>query len=190
MTVYTKSYAPPPVNRREILRYAGVRESNTETEKLLNLCLEEAKGLVYKVCYAELSVISGDTVDLGFMKTTSKTVKTGLEGCERAIVFAATVGIAIDRLVARYSLLSPSRALMLQAIGAERVESLCDAFCRDIAGCSEVKPRFSAGYGDFPIEAQRDIFNFLDCPRKIGVTLTDSMLMSPTKSVTAIFGIQ
>ena len=49
--------------------------------------------------------------------------------------------------------------------------------------------RFSAGYGDVPLELQRDIFALLDCPRRIGLTLNESLLMSPSKSVTAIVGI-
>jgi len=40
------------------------------------------------------------------------------------------------------------------------------------------------------LETQRDIFALLDCPRKIGLTLTDSLLMSPVKSVTAVMGIE
>ena len=36
---------------------------------------------------------------------------------------------------------------------------------------------------------QKDIFKVLDCERKIGLTLNESLLMSPSKSVTAIVGI-
>ena len=50
-------------------------------------------------------------------------------------------------------------------------------------------PRFSPGYGDLPLSLQRDIFRVLDCPRKIGLTLNESLLMSPSKSVTAIVGL-
>ena len=82
----------------------------------------------------------------------------------------------------------------MQAIGAERIEALCDAFCDKLkAEKSEkglfLRPRFSAGYGDLSIELQRDIMRALDCGRKIGVTLNESLLMSPSKSVTAIVGI-
>ena len=92
----------------------------------------------------------------------------------------------------KYSKISPSKALMFQALGAERIESLCDTFCNDMNNELGVrlKPRFSAGYGDLPLEVQKDIFRVLDCPRKIGLTLNDSLLMSPTKSVTAIVGIE
>ena len=52
-----------------------------------------------------------------------------------------------------------------------------------------LKPRFSPGYGDLPLSMQTDIFRVLDCPRKVGLTLNNSLLMSPSKSVTAIMGI-
>ena len=83
---------------------------------------------------------------------------------------------------------------MLQAIGAERIEALCDVFCEKIRLDAESaglfpRPRFSPGYGDFPLELQKDIFRVLDCSRKIGLTLNESLLMSPSKSVTAVIGL-
>ena len=110
------------------------------------------------------------------------------------VVFGATVGLAIDRLIARYGHISPVKALFFQAIGAERIEAVCDLFCADIqreyAACGyQAGARFSPGYGDFPLSAQRDIFRVLDCSRKIGLSLNSSLLMSPSKSVTAIIGL-
>ena len=52
-----------------------------------------------------------------------------------------------------------------------------------------VTPRFSPGYGDLNINVQRDIFTHLDLSRKIGVTLNESLIISPSKSVTAIIGL-
>ena len=92
----------------------------------------------------------------------------------------------LDRLIAKYSHLSPSRAVMLQAFGAERIEALCEAVCADGGA---VTARFSPGYGDLPLNLQGDLFQILDCPRKIGLTLNQSLLMSPSKSVTALMGI-
>ena len=80
--------------------------------------------------------------------------------------------------------------MLFQAIGAERIEALADAFNNDIKEKYVTVPRFSAGYGDFSVYKQTDMFNVLDCGRKIGLTLNDSMMMSPTKSVTAIIGIK
>ncbi len=194
--VYTKIYAPPPWNKREILRYAGVHGDAPELAQVLDACISEAeKELTYKVCYIYFSLKSeGDMLDLGFAKTSSSALSKNLAGCEQTVLFAATVGVGIDRLISRHSKVSPTKALIFQAIGAERIENLCEAFARDVEReCAErnmrTRPRFSPGYGDLPLEMQKEIFAVLDCPRKIGLSLNDSLLMSPTKSVTAIIGI-
>ena len=52
-----------------------------------------------------------------------------------------------------------------------------------------LEPRFSPGYGDLPLSAQKNIFAVLDPERRIGLTLNSSLLMSPSKSVTAFVGL-
>ncbi len=179
MRAFVKSLAPKEYDRREMLRYAGVREATPEAEALLDQCLEECDGVFSsKVCYLELD----RDVFPDFLKDSQR-----LEGCERAVIFVATVGIGIDRLIKKYGVFSPSKALMLQAIGAERIESLCDSFCDEYENAT---PRFSPGYGRLELDAQREIFSLLDPERSIGVTLNTSLLMSPSKSVSAIFGIR
>ena len=129
-----------------------------------------------------------------FAEVESSALAKNLKGCESSVVFAATIGIEIDRIIQKYSRTDLSKAVFMQAIGAERIEALCDAFCDKLKTEKSEKglflrPRFSAGYGDLSIELQRDIMRALDCGRKIGVTLNESLLMSPSKSVTAIVGI-
>ena len=194
--IRVQSFELPPVNRREILRYAGVKAETPELTLLLEEALTEAAPLLSgKVCWREFSIRrQKDGLDLGFTKTHSAALQRNLNGCQQIVVFAATLGLGFDRLLARYGRLSPAKALLLQAIGAERIEGLCDVFCEQIraeaqaAGLSPA-PRFSPGYGDFPLAVQRDIFRVLDCPRKIGLTLNESLLMSPSKSVTAVMGL-
>ena len=195
-TVLLKQYAPPPIDKKEILRYAGVKESSQEMDALLESCLQEVcHSVSYGVCYREFPIIhEGDVLNLSFTKTSSKDLQKNLAGCKSIILFAATIGINIDRLTARYSRIEPARGLMINAIGAERIESLVNAFNRDITKEKEAEglftvPRFSPGYGDLSLSLQRDIFSVLDCPRKIGLTLNDSLLMSPSKSVTAMIGV-
>ena len=194
--VYTKSYDPPAYDRKEILRYAGVRAPGEEIGKLMESCLEELAGRIScKVCYAEFPVrVEDGELDLGFAKVRSADLRKNLAGCESIVLFAATVGLEIDRLIARYARLEPSRAFLFQAIGAERIESLCNLFNREVNAekgklGSGTRPRFSPGYGDLELTVQRDIFRVLDCPRKIGLTLNETCLMSPTKSVTALIGV-
>ncbi len=188
--IYLKKYNAPNLNVNEILRYMGAKEKTEELEPLLSQCIDEAlPKLSYKVCYTYADVAeTEDTVSVSIIKSTSKDLKKYLKESTSAIVFAATIGIEIDRLIAKYAPLSPSKALIFQAIGAERIEALCDAFSKEMAEDGFKKSRFSPGYGDFLIDAQKDIFALLDPARKIGLTLSGSLIMSPTKSVTAIIG--
>ena len=190
------SAALPAVEEREMLRYAGQRKADETVLALARDARQEGERVLRPaVCWRETTLrVEGETVDLGFAAVHSARLAHALRGCEQAVVFAATVGLALDRLIARYGRLQPARGLMLQALGAERVEALCDAFCDHLA--REYAPsgryprrRFSPGYGDLPLQAQRELFAFLDCQRRIGLYLNESLLMSPTKSVTAIVGL-
>lgn len=193
--VYIKEYSAPPIDREQILRYAGVRGDVGELDALISECLDEAREVLsYKVCYRELPIShEGERQELGFCVTESHSLGRNLVGCDRIILFAATVGLGIDRLIKRYAASSPTRSMLLEAIGSERVESLCDLFNSEIAENMRreghfVRPRFSPGYGDLSLAVQRNVFAALDC-RRLGLTLNGSLLMSPSKSVTAIIGI-
>ncbi len=183
-TVLIKSYPEPSYNKSEILRFAMCKDDDAVRE-LMDKCISELCGrLTYKVCYAELNI--GEH----FKNVNSAMLDKYLADCKSYILFAATVGLEIDRLISKYIRISPATAHMLQAIGAERVEALCDMFCADIKEqYAIVKPRISPGYGDMPLDMQGEVFSLLDCPRKIGVSLNQSLLMTPSKSVTAIIGV-
>ena len=190
-TVFVETYELPSVNIREALRYAGYRSPIVERDELISR-LDEAISLMDgkltpRVCFCEL-----DIGDCNF--GSSLDIKKNMRNSESVIFFAATVGIELDRLIAKYSVLSPVTALLLEAIGSERVEALCDAFNEDMRrkklglGYS-LRPRFSPGYGDLSIEYQKKLFSILS-PSRIGITLNDSYLMTPSKSVTALIGVE
>ena len=195
-TVLSKTYAAPPISQKEILRYMGCAEADASVLELIESVKKEALPLLrYRVCWREAELAhNASGVCFSSLTLESQALARNLKKCTRVLLFAATVGLELDRLIVKYSKLSPSRALVLQALGAERVEALCDAFLSDLkplyraAGLS-MRPRFSPGYGDLPLEVQKDFFALLDCHRKIGLSLNDSLLMSPTKSVTAVVGL-
>ena len=125
----------------------------------------------------------------------SADLKKNLSGCDSALLFAATVGSGIDRFIRRFEHTEPAKALILQAVGAERVESLCDRFNRDVTDAAttigrKTHPRFSPGYGDLPLDVQPLLLTMLDAERRIGITLGNNLLMSPSKSVTALIGLE
>lgn len=192
-TVLTRTYSNLPFSKNEILKYARCNKATPETDELFEICLSEIKDkLTYKICYTILPLQVSDTFcDFDVFKVNSKKLSENLKGCKRAIIFAATTGIETDRLILKYGALSPSKALMLQAIGTAQAEALCDTFCKDMESelLTKLRKRFSPGYGDLDISLQTDIFKILDCYKNIGLTLNDSLLMTPTKSVTAFVGI-
>ena len=219
VTSYLKIYTPQTtpqlteINYSEIKRYAGViskyqknagkedlshdLEDLERIEKILQECVKEAiPVLTYKVSFREELILRNqdDSMILPFDYNHSKNLEKNLSGCNKIVMFAATVGLGLDRLIEKYNHISPLKALFMQSFGAERIEALCDVFNDEIKAkvSSEngfTKPRYSPGYGDLPLSVQKELMVILDCSRKLGISLNESLLMSPSKSVTAIIGI-
>lgn len=202
-TIFVKRYREenriPDIQEREIWRYAGYLGNagtvEAELKDVLQQVLKECTQFSYKVCYRRMEIGWEGGMPVLPFECHSKDLTTNLQNCKEIILFAATVGLEIDRQIAKYQRISPAKALMMQAYGAERIESLCDLFCDDMEQLLQQEglcthPRYSPGYGDLPLEVQRDMFRLLDCNRQVGISLNESLLMTPSKSVTAIIGIQ
>lgn len=190
-TVEIKSYSAPALKKDEVLHYLRTDKLD---EAVLNECLSLLeRELIFKVCYTSLPLTIKDEVcDFADFSVKSSDLAKNLRDCDSVILFAATVGVGIDRLISKYSRISPLKAVFIDAIGAERIESLCDRFCDDLRSLHniETRPRFSAGYGDLPLETQKQIISVLNTSKNIGVSLTNSLFLTPTKSVTAFIGIK
>ena len=185
-----------PFDEKEILRYAMLPSFAPSPEELpLKECLEAAKGAAQcRAVWRRYPVRrDGETLDLGFARTDSRDLRNHLAGCGEILLFACTAGAETDRRIARAKLLSPARGLLMHAIGAQQVEGACDRLCRRLAEQfpdRKLTNRYSPGYGDLPLSLQREVMSALDCGRTVGITLTDSLLMTPSKSVTAIIGMK
>ena len=117
-------------------------------------------------------------------------MRTRLKGVE-VIFLCGTIGAEFDAWQRRLSVTSAADALLSQQIGLDAVEKVMDELEKKAKAEVEgegrkLLPRKSPGYGDLPIELSRTILNELDAPRKIGVSITESNLLVPSKSVTAI----
>ena len=185
-----------PFDEKEILRYAMLPSFAPKPEELpLKECLEAAKGAAKcRAVWRRYPLRrNGEELDLGFARTDTRDLRRHLEGCDEILLFACTAGAEMDRRIARAKLLSPARGLLMHAIGAQQVEGGCDRLCQRLAEMfpdRQLTDRFSPGYGDLPLAMQRDVMEALDCGRTVGITLTDSLLMTPSKSVTAIIGMK
>lgn len=187
------------VIRKETLRYLGLGASEPD-EKTLEL-VEKAIKLLSERCRPKntsrvvgISVI-GEGIRLGDGSIIlSESLARVMSGCREMLVFGATLGAEADMLIKRSSAENIAMGAVMQAAAAAYIEEYCDEIQSELNEefSAQGKPlgdRFSPGYGDCPLEYQRQIFAILDCPRRIGLTLTDSCIMIPSKSITAVIPI-
>ena len=112
-------------------------------------------------------------------------------GNAEVVFLCGTIGAEFDAWQRRLSVLSAADALLSQQIGLDAVEKVMDELENEVKVKVEgegrkLLPRKSPGYGDLPLALSRTILDELDAPRRIGVSITDSDLLVPSKSVTAI----
>lgn len=132
----------------------------------------------------------GSALDLGFGEFGSSDLAKNLTGCDEVFVFAVTLGIQSERLLLRESLLSESRHFITDAIASALAEAACDEAEKIIKSELNCRPRFSPGFGDLSLEIQPKVLGILSAREKLGITLSGSLLMTPSKSITAIMGIK
>ena len=119
-------------------------------------------------------------------------VRAMLAPCGEAVLMAATLGAESERLLLRSQARSSGEAVLMDAVLSAAIEAVCDEAERALrADLTEkyLTDRFSPGYGDMPLEQTRGICAVLDAGRAIGLTVSNSGIMIPRKSVTAILGI-
>lgn len=190
-----RPFDKPEYNRREILRYAQAGTSDDPVlADMMESCIKECEeyaSFTYRVSYIVVPILSLDSdsgdIDMQHIRVTSRSLAKNLSGCTEAVVFAATVGPGIDRLIRKYTKTDPVRALFMQAIGAERVETLCNLFCETFP--QKLRPRFSPGFGDLALTIQPQLLSVTNARKNLAITLDEGCLMSPSKSVTAFVGI-
>lgn len=184
---------------KEAIRYLGYGKNAVDAAtmslisdsfKELDICSD--KRSLYRVFDC---IHRGDgIIEIGKMEIHSKSLSKNLKGCSRAVAFGASLGVQVDLLMKRYALFDMARVVVLQACAAAMLEEYCDACEEAIMDTLRqeglwLRPRFSPGYGDFDIHHQKDMIQMLDSAKKIGLTMTESYMLTPTKSVTAIIGL-
>lgn len=187
------------VNRKEVERYLGYRGLTTIDEKMQSViedCIREMEEAMTPRCIYKTFPIEwdGDSCEFAGIRVEPGNLTRNLKGCKEIVMLAVTIGPGADRLVKRSEIRDMLKAYTYQAVGAAAVEAWCDEVNERIkqeAADKELyaRPRFSPGYGDFPLEVQKDFERILEMPKSIGVSLSESLLMTPTKSITAVIGL-
>ncbi len=119
-------------------------------------------------------------------------IRAHLEGCSRAALFCATLSMGADTAIRRAAAEDITAGMLTDAMASALTEQICDlAEAEILAGQPGLYAawRFSPGYGDLPLTVQEPFLAALDAPRRIGVCVSESGLLTPRKSVTAVIGL-
>ncbi|HIV40995.1 MAG TPA: Vitamin B12 dependent methionine synthase activation subunit [Candidatus Mediterraneibacter guildfordensis] len=182
----------------EAVRYLGYgkKTADERTRRMVDeafLELEQAADPKSICRIFDIGRNSEDGIQIGNLTIISHSLARNLRGCDKAVLFCATLGAETDRLIRRASITDMSRAVILQACAAAYLEEYCDEqqhlIGEEMAREGRfLRPRFSPGYGDFDIHYQEPVMRILDCAKQIGLSMTDGYMMTPSKSVTAVIG--
>lgn len=182
---------------QEALRYLGVRgePSGSLREQMREVAAQLTGEVTPRYAYR---VFDLERTDDGFALAGTPTVLTGataarmLAGSHKAAILACTLGARFDRMLSEAQARDMARAVMLDACAGALVEAGCDAAQAELAGRFPGKyltDRFSPGYGDLPLELQGELCALLDTAKRLGLYVTESCMLNPVKSVTAVIGI-
>ncbi len=156
-------------------------------------CMEKiTKTARPRYCYAKTSVLSNDLFDItmDFCKINSKSLFNWLKGCDEAVVMAVTLGMELDLLINSVSALSGAQAFITDGIASAMAETAAEYTHNLIRTKCNTVSRFSPGYGDFTLDYQRPILDFLNADKLLGIKLGDNLIMTPRKTITAVCGVE
>lgn len=180
----------------EALRYLGIPHPTGELRREAERMADELSDAIQPRYFYQMENVERLPDRVRLQKTeldlAGSTALGMLAGCDRAVLLACTLGARFDAKLLAIQARDMAKAVIYDALGSAFVEAGCDQAERDIAARFPdlfLTDRFSPGYGDLPLSLQRDICGALDAPRRLGVQVTDSLLLNPSKTVTAVIGL-
>ncbi|MGN0550244.1 MAG: methionine synthase [Acutalibacteraceae bacterium] len=190
------------LNLKEAARYMGIKGApDKKTEDMMRLC--EKKLLLaaqpkYVYRFFEIDKISDESGEHKVclknceLQLCGRDICAHLQGCFGAVLLCATISAGADLLIRRMQVTDMAQAVILDSLASTAVEQVCnkldDIIRADFPDCYTTW-RFSPGYGDLPLDIQAQFLKILDAPKKTGVCVGESMMLTPFKSVTAVIGV-
>ncbi|MFH1504124.1 MAG: methionine synthase [Candidatus Omnitrophota bacterium] len=183
------------------LGYAkGLTKVKPEQKVRIERCIEEALDLIdLKSAAVQIAIekIDSSRVFLsGGVVFKSNSLGKFLTGCPEALLAAITSGNKITEAIQeKTNSNNTASAVVYDAVASEITDSglswIIDYFNNQLRRQNQrlTSARFSAGYGDFSLDNQKIIYEILNL-EKIGLSLTESYMLIPEKSVTAVVGIK
>lgn len=204
------------LDRSKWLSMLGVSEEHlakAETDEKMGAALkrlqEQMDEAEQKLIETARPAFAYSALDRDALDVRGESLAKHLEGCDRIVISAATLGHGVDELISEtqstkiaLSVVIDCGASLLAVVAAdiamERIrEDLSECKAQTAGsdiGAADAKPlfmteRFSPGYGDSPLEMQEQLLELLDAERQLGIILSKGYMMSPSKSITGIMGL-
>lgn len=188
------------IDKKEVLRYLGHRNQDIDKEldNLIDICIEEIKKeskplYVYKIFDTEVTNDKNIKILGTNLVLKGKDIYNHLKDAKKCAIMAATLGVNIDNIIRILGKREMTRSIILDSSATDAIEKVCDEAEEEIKQIAKNEGyitnfRYSPGYGDLSIEIQPEIINVLNANKTIGLTTTESFILIPRKSVTAIIG--
>ncbi|MEA5084415.1 MAG: methionine synthase [Lachnospiraceae bacterium] len=187
------------INKNEVLKYLGYKGGKIDesTFTMINDAMEKVlETAVPRYTYKVLDIEKTDGIILkGTMFVPQgEDIAELLSSCEKCVMMAATLGVEFEIMLRKAQITDMAKAVTLDSCGSSAIENICnnvEKIIEDKWGKEGwfLTDRFSPGYGDMPIEQQRDFCMVLETPKKIGINVNAGGMLVPSKSVTAIIGL-
>ena len=120
-----------------------------------------------------------------------KIIALHLKHADTVAIFAATIGSEFDQYISELKNKDILDSYLADTIGSELVENVGDWLeikLKNIIGNKNISNRLSPGYCGWKVSEQHKLFSLLP-PDFCGISLNDSALMKPIKSISGIIGI-
>ncbi|WP_304341067.1 vitamin B12 dependent-methionine synthase activation domain-containing protein [Metaclostridioides mangenotii] len=189
------------IDKNEVLRYLQYKGQNIEDDlkNTIDECVELTLSTINpRFIYSSCILDSGEEGTIKLKNTnliySSQDIYKLLKDCDRVFVMASTLGVEIERLTRKYSYSDLTKSIIIDSCATTAIEEICNRVQESVNNGLKKEQktttmRYSPGYGDLGIENNKGILDVLSAQRNIGVTINDSGIMIPRKSVVAIMGV-
>lgn len=192
------------ISHKETLRYLGIPQN--EADQDICDCINKCEKLLLskispKYTYKLFELEKRDNkLFAGDIELVGNDIANHLDSCHHVIFFAATLSIEADKIIQSFMMRSKmTEAIVMDSLASTAIEQICDKAQYEIKKhIIEINNsndklyftwRYSPGYGDLPLDLNYSISVVLNTAKIIGLTITESSLLNPLKSVTALIGI-
>jgi hypothetical protein len=174
-----------------------IRRRNPGIARLAARALEEARPLLApRSVFEDLAITARDARGLilaGGGRLDGPPVERGLDEATRVVAAVCTIGPALEARASEALAGDAAYGLALDGVGSAAVDALARALCRRVSDAARARgdhttAPFSPGMAGWPLAGgQRQLFSLVD-GRQVGVMLTESSVMVPSKSASMVIG--